>query len=175
MESAGHGRGADYGGPNWRQRWPGVGPLGSGTLVFDDFQWSANFVVGISPDYVTNGSASIRLQLSNPRPDGLEDPSVITPGLLNSSATLTVRQVLGTNINGGTNFSVEKARYYVEEAPRQSSPFSNAFVVVDVLLPAGGPGEVDYETFPGLYTFLELSPGSDHAHDGTWTFPTTPF
>ncbi len=154
----------------------------SGTLTFDDFQTSATFVVALLRDGPTNDNKTINLVLANPRPDPTEaaqNPGLILPSIGNGSASLLIREVMGTNINGGTNFSIEKVHYYVEESARVGSPFggteTNAFFVVDVLLPAGGPGDVDYDIFNGLRSFYDLSPGSDSAHAGNRTLPSPIF
>jgi uncharacterized delta-60 repeat protein len=152
----------------------GLIPYGNGTLTFDDYQMSASFVLPVAPGSGT-ADQTVFLSLADPRADDPENPSVIAPTLFNTDATLNILALGTTNINGGTNFSIEKTRYFVEEAPRVGNPFPNPFVVVDVICPAGGPGEVDYQLFPGLFTFGGLSAGSDHAHDGTFTFPSTPF
>lgn len=153
----------------------------SGTLTFDDFQTSARFFVPIIQSAPTNEtSKTFNLVLANPRPDPAEEahnPGLLVPSLAGSSTTVTIREILGTNFNGGTNFSIEKARYFVDETPRDGSPFANAFVVVDVILPAGGPGEVDYRLFNGLerFTFGGVSAGSDDAHAGTRSIPAPLF
>ena len=151
----------------------------SGTLTFDDFQTSASFVVRLLSANTNFMEKAVQLVLSNPRahPDeAAQNPGLIAPGLANSSASLLIREVLGTNVNGGTNFSIEKVHYYVEESPRLGNPYgTNSFFVVDVLLSAGGPGEVDYDISPGIRAFYDTSPGSDLAHEGTRNMPAPIF
>src|SRR5262245_56925183 len=152
----------------------------SGTLVFDDFQASARFVVPVIERAPTNiNLKTFNVVLSNPRPDPAEEsrnPGLIVPTLANSSATVTIREILGTNFNGGTNFSIERARYFVDESPRANSPFPDAFVVFDIILPASGPGEVDYRIRTGLFrSDGTLSAGSDTAHAGTRFIPAPIF
>ena len=53
----------------------------SGTLIFDDFQMSTNFIVRVLPDFDTNGTAEVMLVLTNPRPSPEEDPAEIKPQL----------------------------------------------------------------------------------------------
>src|SRR5205085_7708691 len=64
------------------------------TLVFDDYQMSASFLVPVFSDRIVNGHKFIELQLSNPRPDPLEDPVSIAPTVgVGSDAAVDILQI----------------------------------------------------------------------------------
>ena len=66
-----------------------------GTLVFDDYQMSATFVVPVYSDGLLNGNAEATLVLVNPRGAPEEDPAEIKPqlGAFNSRAKVQIMEV----------------------------------------------------------------------------------
>ncbi|MDB6033881.1 MAG: hypothetical protein JWM16_4219 [Verrucomicrobiales bacterium] len=135
----------------------------SGTLVFDDFQMSTNFLVEVTSDGVANGTKRVNVALSNPRAAPPEDALQIVP-TLGSTATGAVVIVEINNDVGG--FSIERAAYRVDEA--------GGGVFVDVILPGGAGGSfgtVEMVTRP-VFGF-PTEAGSDYADAATTVYPNT--
>jgi len=149
----------------------------SGTLIFDDYQMSTNFLVEIGYDFSTNNILTFfNVQLSNPRPDlaGGEDPFLIKPALgLGSVATVAIIDINSGLFGTNNAFNIERAFYRVDEDPsafvlggRNSFPTSFGRTIVSgtgilgqegqtrnlyidvMLLPRGGPGTVQVFVFP---------------------------
>ena len=148
----------------------------SGTLVFDDYQMSASFVVPTEWNYystlfdrtLSNCLKMVRLVLANPRPAPEEDPGFIAPTLGSTSqAALGIVMVNQLSFNGLTNvptFSLGRAHYRLDEFGRSGSALSNENTTrVEVLLPGGGPGTVRVHLTSGYRYNLGQSndPGND--------------
>src|SRR6185503_4907901 len=126
---------------------------------------STNFVVPVFSDWPTiNGDKFVQIILSNPRPAPEENPSLIIPTLgLTNLAQLQIVEV-----NSLSNlFSIERATYTVQEF----QPGIN----VDVILPYGGGGSVQFSTIDDVsatapYNFALLA-GSDYTDPFTRTDP----
>ena len=149
----------------------------SGTLVFDDFQNSTNFVVPLRnlDSYLTNDCffssfflnsnffRFINIELSNPRPapeEEAERPGLIRPtlGAGSTSAILAYDVGLGLpTFTGTTNitptfinaFGFERLHYRFDEHPGRDprTPGGQNVVEISVLLPLGGPSSVRVTTF----------------------------
>ncbi len=154
----------------------------SGTLVFDDYQMSTNFIVPVGYGYygaltLTNVNRLVPLVLANPRPAPEEDPNIIQPVLgTNSQAILGVVEIdngvlSGTNVVGG--FSIERAHYRMNEYSGSGSGQNS--ITVTVILPGAGGGNVDVtlSTWNG-YGLLVPDEGSDYADANEYQFPNTP-
>jgi uncharacterized delta-60 repeat protein/uncharacterized repeat protein (TIGR01451 family) len=109
----------------------------NGTLVFDDFQTSTNFVVPIQPSlyfygyvlgyglFTNNAISLIGLRLANPRPAPEENPELIKPtlGPTNQAAVAIVGvngfSVIGTTTAGtytyASGFAFERLTYRMNE------------------------------------------------------------
>ncbi|MGC8744193.1 MAG: Calx-beta domain-containing protein, partial [Verrucomicrobiia bacterium] len=125
----------------------------SGTLVFDDGQTSTNFIVNVSSDFTSNGTARVLLILQNPRPAPEEDPSLIKPilGAVNNSYVEIVE------ISYARQFSIERANYRVDE-------YGGKSITIDVILPGGGEPNAWVDVAVGNpYSFGQLIAGSDYA------------
>ena len=95
----------------------------NGTLVFDDFQMSTNFVVPIysaAASTLSYGQAQVQLVLSNPRPwtdtnnpSLSEDPTLIQP-TLNTNGDSAILNIVSASVPG--YFSIERAHYRNDEA-----------------------------------------------------------
>src|SRR5205085_10504991 len=146
----------------------------SGTMVFDDFQMSTNFVVDVFSDFLRNGDKFVNLELSNPRPDPLEDPFTIRPTLgLGSASIIDIIEINHGFVDrmGATNgwFNIERAWYRVDEYDAPLAVGGTRQLYVDVvLMPNGGPGQVDVFLWPpsgglgGEYGYFQQA-GSDYA------------
>jgi len=153
-----------------------------GTLVFDDFQMSASFLVPVFSNDVSNNAAAVfSVVLSNPRAAAEEDinaPETIVPVLgSQSTASITIYEVNETF----KRFNFERALYrYDEYDPVQNTiPFINdvRVVTVDVLLPGGGGGNVTVRMLHNTSATYghQLAAGSDYATLDADIFPNTPF
>jgi hypothetical protein len=116
----------------------------SGTLVFDEFETTKRFLVPVFSDAAgplsRNGDKQVRLELFNPRlaPEELANPTDVVPPVRdcpNCTATLNIREVFP--FNGGTNFSIERVSYAVNEGTSSSN------LVVEIIHPAGVGGSFD--------------------------------
>ena len=104
----------------------------SGTLIFDDFQTSTNFIVQVFPDGVSNGTAEVMLVLTNPRPSPEEDPAVIKPQLgAVSVSSLDIFEVMPATIPG---VGFERFHYRYNE--------TDGTVTVVLVNPSGAAGSV---------------------------------
>ena len=147
----------------------------SGTLIFDDFQSSTNFVIPVLSDFFLNGNKLLNVQLSNPRPAPEENPLLIIPTL----GTLTNAFVVIKEISATTSsFAFGRANYRLDEYSRANRGTFN----IDILYPPGGPTVVDLDLFALTYFFaVSATAGSDTADvfDGTGgnslLFPNPPF
>ncbi len=123
------------------------------TLVFNDFQASAQLIVPVKDDFVTNANRVITFALSNPRPaDGEE--STLLP-VLGAAKTAALNVV---DNDDKFAFYLSQAVYYASE--------SDDFVRIYIRL-VEPPGEaeevtVDYQTDVGGATLA----GNDLAQDG---------
>ncbi|MDB6034285.1 MAG: hypothetical protein JWM16_4623 [Verrucomicrobiales bacterium] len=134
----------------------------SGTLIFDDYQMSTNFVIR-----VLNGGTGILdkivpIVLSNPRPDPRENPALIIPTLgSRTNATLAIAEI-NNDIAG---FSFERSVFRVDEEATT--------VAIDVLLPGGGPATIRLRSI-NLFGFT-LQAGSDYSDAFAVTYPNTAY
>ncbi len=143
----------------------------NGTLIFDDFQTSTNFVVPLPyPSYYLTRSTNdvvkyFNVALSNPRPALEEDPQLIRPTLGPTNQT-TVGIVM---INNQPMISFERFTYRLNEYGHGNTNQSR--IRVDLIYPPGGPACVDVEVdtifYTGLYILMD---GSDYADDATRTY-----
>jgi len=134
------------------------------TLVFDDYQMSASFLVPVFSDRLANGHKWIDLQLANPRPDPLEDPVKIAP-TLGAGAQAAIR-VLEIN-HASTTLNIERAAYRVDEY--------GGTVTVDITRPIV-PGATPADTFGfrilNAYGFI-LQAASDYTDQNVRNLPNT--
>ena len=162
----------------------------NGTLVFDDYQMSASFIVPIYPYLTTttdragqtNALRILNVVLSNPRAAPEEDPNLIVPKLGPTNETVVgIVDVSGGSAGGtyGTNlvngFSLVSAHYRANEFGRREFLQSSTNVsrlAVAVILPGGGGGSVQVivaRSFTGGGWYgstpygQELTAGSDYA------------
>ena len=101
----------------------------AGTLVFDDFQTSASFIVPIprqKSDFtyfttnIVNGRFPFQVKLSNPRADSREDAALIRPSLGGRSvATVTVNRLEG-------GFGIIRSHWVFTENQGVRTPVRNA-------------------------------------------------
>ena len=139
----------------------------SGTLVFDEYQTSTNFLVPLrnftNGFFITsNFFPYVFIELSNPRPAPEEEeqrPGLIRPSLGQGSASaiqlydmgLGIPTITGTNgISFVNGFAFERLHYRFDEHPgRDPRTVGGQNVVrLSVLLePAGGPGSVIVRTY----------------------------
>jgi len=153
----------------------------NGTLVFDDFQTSATFLVRVISDslfFVSSGANFVRLVLSNPRPaleEEAQRPGLIRPKLGNGAeAGLFVLEINDGFLDSPTDtvpdswWNIERANYRVDEFPTPGTNGGLRAINIDVtLFPAGGPGNVrlkvasifgDQLYFRTVYPFTLRSP-----------------
>lgn len=131
------------------------GVISTNTLVFDDYQMSASFLVPVSLP------GTINLSLANPRADLLEDPVTIAPTLgFQSTALIQVLQVLAP----GNTYSFERRWYRMTEFNRENVTAPTNYIFIDILNPSGAAGSVVFE-LRNLYGFL-LAAGSDYTDAG---------
>ena len=162
----------------------------NGTLVFDDYQMSASFVVPIysyssttlDRAGLTNALRIFNVVLSNPRAAPEEDPNLIAPKIGSTNeAVVGIVDVSGGSAGGlyGTNlvngFSIVSAHYRANEFGRREFLQSSTNVsrlAVDVILPGGAGGSVNVivaRSFTGGGWYgsspygQELMAGSDYA------------
>ncbi len=141
------------------------------TLVFDDYQMSATFLVSI-PQV---GNSIINLVLTNARPDVLEDPAIIIPTIGTARSSISV---LGVNV--GSIYSIERKTYRIDEYD-PADPFNtlglpgqNNSIQFDVLNPSGQSGNVTISTRANLYGYFILD-SSDYPESQTRLLPETPY
>jgi len=154
----------------------------SGTLVFDDYQMSAEIVLPVYSNSVSNNASAIfDVVLSNARPapeEFAQAPLPPFPSLaFQSRATV---QILEVNERFRT-FSFERMLYrYDEYDPTQNEiPSTNGVrtVSVDVILPGGGGGNVTVRMLQNTTAryIHDLQAGSDYATLTPNTFFNTPY
>jgi uncharacterized delta-60 repeat protein len=170
----------------------------SGTLIFDDYQMSANFLVPVLSDsfffLLDDGHKFVNIALSNPRLDTNEviaNPLLPQPTLgAGSVAGLWIYSVnngICTNSFTATNvtqncanaFSFERLRFVADEYPNLDprTPGGVNFVDISVILPLTGPGRVglDIVNFQkGIPMGWFLNAGSDHFINPTNDFQVWP-
>ena len=136
------------------------------TLVFDDYQMSASFLVPVRSDAIANGHKNIQLQLSNPRPDPTEDPLDVVP-TVGFGGFSTIR-VLEVNMAPLT-LNIERATYRVDE-------FAGT-VTVDITRPPSFPNTPqDIFGFRMLNSYgYVLQAGSDYTDQTLRVLPNTPY
>jgi uncharacterized delta-60 repeat protein/uncharacterized repeat protein (TIGR01451 family) len=146
-----------------------------GTLVFDDFQTSTNFLVRILqndfPTFIISNfppAKRLNLTLSNVRPDPQEDPTLIIPTL----GTVTNASLRIAQVNEFNGFSFERATYRVDEEGDENTDGTNviAGVYVEVVLPTGVGGNVIVAVLTNTYGWPLLA-GSDYADTENILFP----
>ncbi|HMJ89880.1 MAG TPA: Calx-beta domain-containing protein, partial [Candidatus Acidoferrum sp.] len=123
-----------------------------GTLMFDDYQMSANFVVPIlnSGLLITPTNSVLGLYryfdvvITNPRPAPEEDATLITPTIGSTNrATVQIMKV-----NSFDGISIERATLRADEYDSRSQGGTNQFLSrtnfldVDVIYPGGGAATV---------------------------------
>jgi uncharacterized delta-60 repeat protein/uncharacterized repeat protein (TIGR01451 family) len=154
----------------------------SGTLVFDDYQMSAEIVLPVYSNSVSNNASAIfDVVLSNARPAPEEFAQSSLPPFpsLGFQSRATV-QVLEVNERFRT-FSFERMLYrYDEYDPVQNEiPSTNGVrtVSVDVILPGGGGGNVTVRMLQNTAARYahDLQAGSDYATLTPNTFFNTPY
>jgi uncharacterized delta-60 repeat protein/uncharacterized repeat protein (TIGR01451 family) len=159
--------------------------VSSGTLVFDDFQTSASFIIPVFSDGISNNaSKQFEIVLANPRAAEEEDlnaPDLIVP-YLGGFGTAPRASVRIIEVNERfRSFSIERAVYRFEEYNPNlaNGPYvpGQRNVTVDVILPGAGGGSVSVRAYPSpdRYTSFVLQPGSDYADYDTRTFPDTAY
>ncbi|MCL5097864.1 MAG: hypothetical protein M1608_10145, partial [Candidatus Omnitrophica bacterium] len=118
----------------------------NGTLVFDDFQMSASFILQIKDNSVTNDNKTVKMVLSNPRPAPDEDQSLTASLGSVTNATLTI-------LDNDTGFNFDRLNYRVNE--------NGGSITLKVILPEGGADgtSVDYRA----EKITTPMPGSDVA------------
>ena len=133
------------------------------TLVFDNFQDTAKFVLPIISDGSSNGTKSLTLQLSNPRLDPSEDPSLPPPVLQLGldAAAMTILELFKET--SATNFNIERKTYALRE--------DEGSINVDVILtqPFGTPAQVNV-TVAASGGGFHVQAGSDGAISAPATF-----
>jgi uncharacterized delta-60 repeat protein/uncharacterized repeat protein (TIGR01451 family) len=135
-----------------------------GTLVFDHYQMSTNFIVPVFSDFQSNGLKFLYVVLTNARPALEENPAVIAPFIgMTNEAELDIQEV---NEEFKT-FAIERATYALSE--------QGGSIGVDVIFPSlpMDSGSVTLNVAGGAYGF-RLSAGSDYADTGNFLFPNTP-
>ncbi len=153
-----------------------------GTLVFDDYQMSASFLIPVFSNFNSNNASAVfDVVLSNPRPvfEELQNAATSVVPVLGAQSTAQV-YVLEVN-ETFKRFNFERSLYrYDEYNPlRNDGPYTNNVrtVVIDVLMPGGGGGSVDVRmlhTTTARYSY-ELQAGSDYATLTNEFFPNTPY
>lgn len=142
----------------------------NGTLVFDDYQNSASFLVRVLSDssffILPNGLKWVRVVLSNPRPHPDEElyrPGAIRPKLGNGAeAGIEIIEInegffQGTNVVTAANwFNIERANYRVDEYATPGVPGLRALNIDVTLYPNGGPGNVNLivSSLRGAQTYI---------------------
>ena len=123
----------------------------AGTLIFDDFQTSTNFVIPVRGDFGFSGNKFLNVQLANPRAAPQENAALIVPTL----GVITNARVDILEVNGpGTSFAFARHNYRADE---------NAGTVnIDIIFPPGGPAQVDLDLSQLTYGFV-VNAGSDTA------------
>jgi len=128
----------------------------AGTLVFEDFQMSTNFVVRVFSDGMLNGNAEFQVVLANPRPytNSLypwlsENPAVIVP-TLGAISNTTVRVL---EIDSKPYFAFDRISYREDED-------GGSIRVTVVYPPFGQPSSVNLRLVRPL---TSLMAGSDIA------------
>lgn len=155
----------------------------SGTLVFDDFQMSTNFLVEVGGDFFLNGSAFIRLLLSNPRPAPEEEqirPGYLRPTLgLGAESGILVLEInsglifftgTGNTLTTNASFNFERSNYRVDEYSSPGVIGGYRLINIDVVLFPPGSGSVRVRTSDRpagavLIGLLNFQAGSDNAED----------
>lgn len=158
----------------------------SGTLVFDDYQMSASFLVPILSDNTgfflfVDSTKWVRLVLSNPRPAPEEEdlesggsPGYLKPRLASGSESgIIIRQINGGTLDDPNDpdsdivewWNIERQNYRVDEYGTNGNVRR---LVIDVtLFPLGGPGSVTLVVsslgggqlyFPVLFPLINLEP-----------------
>lgn len=132
------------------------------TLVFDDYQMSASFLVPVFSDGIANGDGIIDLVLLNPRPDPTEDSANIIPtvGLVGNSTIQIVEANLPLTLN------IERATYRVDEY--------SGTVSVDIIRPPISNPDTFRFRIPNAYGYV-LQAGSDYTDQSTRLLPNTPY
>jgi len=140
----------------------------SGAVVFDHLQTSQRFIVAVRNNETNDLDKTLLLRLTSAQADSEEDsynPGLIQPTLGLDEATLNILEV-STGPNNGTNFSIERFSYMVDEAPAEDPTELTSTVVIDVIHPSATGGRVELEVtrFNGwVNAFLPLMAGSDYA------------
>ncbi|MBI5387363.1 MAG: trypsin-like serine protease [Verrucomicrobia bacterium] len=151
----------------------------NGTLVFDDFQMSTNFVVPVWSDFISNGHKIFYVQLSNPRPDPQEDaqrPGLIRPILGGGALAPVVIYEINhgtpaasginlTNLSYTRSFAFERRWWRMDEYGNNRDPRIpgglNA-MNISVIITPGSACQVQVILFNRVAGF-QLQAGSDYA------------
>ncbi|HEY0548068.1 MAG TPA: Calx-beta domain-containing protein, partial [Verrucomicrobiae bacterium] len=145
----------------------------SGTLVFDDYQMSANFVVPVSTPLFTN--VYFNVVLANPRPAPEEDSAVIVPtlGPTNFATVEIMRIDTIPRINfERTTWRVDEYRSTPQGTTNVIIPGDN-FIDIDVIYPPGGPNVSATISVTSRRYIHPLLPGSDYIDPLGITFDNT--
>ncbi len=144
----------------------------SGTLVFDDYQMSANFVVPVS-SALTN--VYFNVMLANPRPAPEEDGSIIVPTI--GPTNFATVQIMDVNLLGRMNFA--RTTWRTDEYNSTPQGTTNVilptekFMNVDVIFPPGGPNVSGTISVTSRRYVHPLLPGSDYIDPTGLTFDNT--
>jgi uncharacterized repeat protein (TIGR01451 family)/uncharacterized delta-60 repeat protein len=144
----------------------------SGTLVFDDYQMSANFVVPVSSP-LTN--VYFNVVLTNPRPAPEEDGTVIVPTI--GPTNFATVQIMKINTTPRINF--ERTTWRADEYRSTPQGTTNViipgdnFINIDVIYPPGGPNVSATISVTSRRYIHPLLPGSDYIDPTGITFDNT--
>ena len=151
---------------------PGVDFISvTNTLVFDDYQMSASFLVPVFSDAISNGNKIVSLQLVNPRPAPEELTNATSPAsLVPALGPLSQASIQILEINHQPlTINLERAVSRVDE-------YGGTIVVELIRTP--GPGLPNNDTvgirLVNVYGYL-LQAGSDYTDQNTLFFPNTPY
>ncbi|HXG47945.1 MAG TPA: Calx-beta domain-containing protein, partial [Methylomirabilota bacterium] len=113
-----------------------------GTMVFDDYQTSTNFLVQVFPDssLLSTGTRFIRLVLSNPRPAPEEEaarPGTVRPRLGLGSESGILVYSLGTATNFFDAYSFERRNWRADEYASDNQVGGYRVFYVQVVGPQG--------------------------------------
>jgi len=148
----------------------------SGTLLFDDYQMSANFIVPIINGGFTN-PVYFNVMIANARPAPEEDPAIIVPTIGGTNfSTVEILKVDGPSFG----VSVERATFRGDEYRSFSQGTTNVItpgnntLFVSFFAPIGNGSAIVSVNIAGRYVF-PLQPGSDYTDPTRILFDNTPY